>query len=100
MSRIGPVLQFQISKAMRQLAIPGVSGSPDTQVPLKDSPVVTVQTSCPPSIGTFQESWTVSPDNPIYLDRSFSNYVRGSLLSDSQFCLTLSMTLMVRLVRP
>ncbi len=78
-----------ITKAMGQLTVPG---SPETQAPLAESPVVTVAVTQVQYIGTqviesSTSSFTVSPDNPIYLSKSVLGQVRASLLSDSQLCL-------------
>ena len=86
------VSQLGISKTMRQLTLPGQSGSPDTQVSLADSPVVTIRI-----LNLREATWTItlSPDDPVYNTENDPNCtpttcplkLMASLLSDSQLCI-------------
>ncbi len=81
-------LHFDISKAAGQLTL---AGSPDTQVALNGSPVVTINVIAG-NTGTTAvntETITLSPDAPLYKStNAFSCGLRASLVSDNQLCLS------------
>ena len=82
----------EISKTMRQLTVPADPGRPETQVPLADSPVVTIKLS---KTGCATQTITLSLDDPVYNTEFDPNCtpttcplsLQARLASDSQLCL-------------
>ena len=94
MGTLTEMVHVEISKAMRQLTLPGQPGQPDTQVNLPDSPVVSIIVS---KASSTPKTITLSPDNPIYNTEQDPGYsttpcpmkLLARLLSDSLLFLEL-----------